>query len=430
MALCLGLAGCATFGKKPASSQNPGARNGADQGAALPTDRIGQAPPPDRSAPPPGFGAILAGQVIDSFNRRPAGPVYIQVVEPPAANSPAPAPIEVATDSQGYFTIQGGLQVGHHYQLIARTKNGERVMAGATWATPPDPKILIRVSEDLATPNTPPVPASLGVIEPRAGSVGDGPPPGTANGQGNDRAWAPGRGAAANPNGRPADLGAPVGVPGPPSLPPAPGGADSPLARPESIAGDNRLANNGALPTNVPPQMGPNPFTSPSSAAVSTGPAQVPSCVLTGQTLYNFALNDLNGQSWEYRRDHRGRLVLIDFWGTWCVHCLHAIPHLNILQQRYGRYGLEVVGVAYEDGTALEQVQKVNRVRQRLEINYRLLMGSDRLTCPVRTQFAVSHWPTLVLLDENGRIIWRGEGLEGPQIRELENVIKQRLGVH
>jgi hypothetical protein len=63
--------------------------------------------------------------------------------------------------------------------------------------------------------------------------------------------------------------------------------------------------------------------------------------------------------------------------------------------------------------TALEQVQKVNRVRQRLEIKLPLLMRSDRLTWPVRTQFAASHWPTLVLVDENARIIWRGEGLEG-----------------
>jgi hypothetical protein len=46
-------------------------------------------------------------------------------------------------------------------------------------------------------------------------------------------------------------------------------------------------------------------------------------------------------------------------------------------------------------------------------------MRSDCLTCPVRVQFAVSHWPTLVLLDENARIIWHGEGLEGRSRRQM-----------
>ena len=49
------------------------------------------------------------------------------------------------------------------------------------------------------------------------------------------------------------------------------------------------------------------------------------------------------------------------------------------LDERYRVAGLEVVGIAYEEGTPMDQAQKVNRVRQRLQINYRLLLGSDRL---------------------------------------------------
>jgi thiol-disulfide isomerase/thioredoxin len=156
------------------------------------------------------------------------------------------------------------------------------------------------------------------------------------------------------------------------------------------------------------------------------GPPRVPSCVLTGQTLYNFALNDLTGHPWEYRQ-RRGKLVLIDFWGTWCIHCLHTIPNLNILQERYGPYGLEVIGIAYETGAPAEQVRKVNDVRQRTRMNYRVLLGSDRDTCPVRKQFGVRAWPTMVLIDDTGRIVWRGEGGDPQHLRELEVVIQQRL---
>ncbi len=154
----------------------------------------------------------------------------------------------------------------------------------------------------------------------------------------------------------------------------------------------------------------------------------MPSCVLMGQTLHNFALNDVNGQPWEFRQ-RRGRLVLLDFWGSWCLPCQHAIPHLKDLTLRYEPYGLEVIGIAYEEGTTAEQVQKVNRVRNRLGINYRLLMGSDRSQCPVRTQFQVRSWPTLVLVDEQSRIIWRSEGLDQEHLKELEIIIRQRLGL-
>src|SRR5207247_759533 len=83
-------------------------------------------------------------------------PTYIQVVpaqDSQGAKSPA---VDVATDSQGYFTIQG-LQAGQHYQLIARTRD-EPKLAGTTWATPPNPRLLIFVSQDFATTNTPPAP--------------------------------------------------------------------------------------------------------------------------------------------------------------------------------------------------------------------------------------------------------------------------------
>ena len=111
--------------------------------------------------------------------------------------------------------------------------------------------------------------------------------------------------------------------------------------------------------------------------------------MLVGQTLQNFALNDLNGQPWEFRQ-HHGRLVLLDFWGTWCIHCLHAIPHLKDLQLAIrALWAGSDRRLLMRKGRPRNKLQKVKRVRNRLGINYRLLMGGDRAQCPVRTQFQV-----------------------------------------
>src|SRR5262249_36458831 len=108
--------------------------------------------------------------------------------------------------------------------------------------------------------------------------------------------------------------------------------------------------------------------------------------------------------------------------------CLNAIPKLNGLQEKYHAYGLEVVGVACEQGTLDEQVVKVRGVRGRLGMSYPVLMGGGS-KCPVQTQFQVSKLPTLVLVDEAGKIVWRSEGLDQAGLNELEREIYKQLGL-
>jgi thiol-disulfide isomerase/thioredoxin len=450
---CLTLAGCKAFGKKDAGSSSSGGGGTANTG----TLARGQATPPPPAAPPDpamtvsGSG-VLAGQVIDNSNRRMGG-AFIQVAEA-GDRGVKGAPIEIAADQQGYFIIPG-VQSGKRYLLTARVRDGGHMLIGAIWATPPDPKLVIRLDDRGGAPAA----AGLPSRPDRPAAAAD-----------------PGWGAGSR---RAAELGAPIGATNgmpPPDPPPAAAPMD-PRADPENpldprtrIRPENTVqrdpdatAHNDSPPVDMPSRVhnqysqnpappppgypgawAPPPSSQPTQQYPAAagyavpgapgdrqqpfGPPRVPSCVLTGQTLYNFALNDLSGQPWEYRQ-HRGRLVLIDFWGTWCLPCLHAIPHLNILQQQYGPRGLEVIGVAYESGTPAEQTRKVNDVRNRLHMNYRVLLGGEKERCPVRTQFAVRAFPTMVLVDETGRIIWRGEGADQQHLRDLEIVIQQRLMV-
>ncbi|GIW82413.1 MAG: hypothetical protein KatS3mg105_4220 [Gemmatales bacterium] len=386
-------AGCQSLGRKQ-SSATP-AKNGP---APLPSPPSW--PAPIAAQPPPPANGILAGQVIDYANRRvPA--TSIRVVD----GSGTSESIQVSTNNEGYFLVQG-LQPGKQYRLVAEVNGaGGNTLTGVVTAVAPNPRVLIRV-----------VPGGNPVTDMPSGPDNE----------------------ASTPSSRPraAELGRPQISP--PQVTPFSPPPPSPPVDKENIA-DDPLSRGEPPPCEIKSRPAQAPKWSPTRPTpkeprplglrnLDPGPAEIPSCVMVGHRLHNFALRDLQGRPWEFRH-HQGQLVLCDFWGSWCPPCLRAIPHLIELQRRYQDHGLEVVGIAYEQGPVYERVKKVARIRDRLGINYRLLLGSERPDCPVKTQFAVRHWPTLVLLDDSGRILWRSEGLDAQRLQALEIIIRQQLGL-
>jgi thiol-disulfide isomerase/thioredoxin len=431
LALCLGLAGCQLFNKKSSSSTN----------TAPPP--AGQPTPADRAAadtPPAGLGGILAGQIIDGFGTKPP-PTYIQVVATQPAKEPGAAPIvekfEIVTDANGYYTIQN-LQPGRRYQLIARAKDGGRKLAGMAWFIPPNPRAHIKISEDFVGKDIPDIPDTAGAPKSdkdqrsQAAEKSKSPPAYIDRPiiipSGPSTGWSAPQGGPGAQSGIGVQLGAPVrnnaGLPAGPSPILTP--------HPENVADGTStdMAKNRQL---LPPASmnGSKPKEIVTPPAIQTGPAPVGSCSLTGRNLYNFTLNDLDGKPWEFRKDRRGKLVLLDFWGTWCAYCVQSIPEMKILQENFGQYGLEVVGIAYEKGTAEEQSKKVRGLAGRLATNYRLLLGTGRdAHCEVRRQFRVDEFPSYFLIDESGNIVWDcRHALSERDVRELNIEIKRRLGV-
>ena len=399
----LTLIGCSSTDKKsPEAKANPPSdRPFWQDPSAGPAAAPSGVAAANRNVPATGTpGGILAGQVRDVYNRPPP-PTMIQIVCTDDKQQGG-APVEIATDAQGFFTIQG-LQPGKHYQLVARSKEGDRVLAGSVQAIPPNPKLLIRVSEDLVSANAK-VPASPSKPLNNIASPGRPAPD-----------WSPSAGdTSANP---------PAGVE---ILPPSRNPKPNASLHPENVAnGDIQVGTrNPSIYINNPT---PREGQSPSGSFVSgTGVF----CKLTSGNLENFALNDLDGNRWEFRKDRRGRVVLLDFWGTWCMPCREAIWHLNSLNNVYRDYGLEIIGIAEERGDAADHARKVASLRQRQGINYRLLLGGGvDNDCPVRTEFGIRSYPTLVLLDENGRVLWRSEGLDDGKLRELQGIIRQQLRI-
>jgi thiol-disulfide isomerase/thioredoxin len=89
----------------------------------------------------------------------------------------------------------------------------------------------------------------------------------------------------------------------------------------------------------------------------------------------------------------RGRVVVLDFWASWCGPCRFEMPTLSALQDRYGAQGLSVVGVAAEDA---EDILAFSR---RMPVTYALVADSQGETS---RSYGVSSLPTLVVIDRQG----------------------------
>ncbi len=74
----------------------------------------------------------------------------------------------------------------------------------------------------------------------------------------------------------------------------------------------------------------------------------------------------------------KGRVVLVNFWATWCVPCREEFPGLSRLQQSYGAKGLRVVGVSTDPSSALPAVQKFLAEQRPGFPNYRKKSGDDQ----------------------------------------------------
>lgn len=455
----LSLTGCSLF-KKNAKEQDralppPAARAGGKEPARFPgSDPIKDGIPGPSAADSADVGGLLAGTVFDAYNNHPKD-VFVRYVDLDE-NKQEEAPIDVAVSPEGHFTIHG-VKPNHHYKLIARAKDGSRMLAGVTYTKAPNIRVHIVIREDSNTSGLPPVPGAP-VYTPKSQESGvknkepgnKAPEPEKSDKGDKEEAkktsqggFAPGGWGPVSPanatsvGGNIPELPTqPIQVSNPPPEPSRQPGFvnnDSPAWPP--ILDTTPRKNAAVAPRPSGDGWGAVPGVvaqAPVKAVVAplASPTRVPSCVLVGKKLVNLALYDLNHHPWEFKTDRKGKLVLLDFWGTMCIPCKQAIPHLRILQSQFGSAGLEVVGIAYEAGNNFEeQARGVTAVAQRLQINYRLLMGGGS-QCPVQSSFNIRAIPTLVLIDENGYIIWRHEGLPNRyQLDELELIIKRRLGV-
>ena len=138
--------------------------------------------------------------------------------------------------------------------------------------------------------------------------------------------------------------------------------------------------------------------------------------------LVDFQLPDLDGQPVRFR-DFDADYVLLDFWGTWCEPCVGSIPHLIELQKKYGPTKLKVVGIACEKNPVDRRKAIVAAAAEKLGINYSVLVTGMDGNCPVQRDFQIQYYPTMILLDRRGKIVWRAEGATPSNLFRLDRAL-------
>ena len=131
-------------------------------------------------------------------------------------------------------------------------------------------------------------------------------------------------------------------------------------------------------------------FALPASASADLAP------ISARRTTPDFTLTDSTGASVKLS-DYKGRVVLLDFWATWCHGCKEEIPWYMNFQNKYKESGLTVVGVSLDD----DGWKSVKPFLAEQKVNYTVVIGKwDEMA----KRFGFDQLPVTLLIDREGRI--------------------------
>jgi thiol-disulfide isomerase/thioredoxin len=165
------------------------------------------------------------------------------------------------------------------------------------------------------------------------------------------------------------------------------------------------------------------------SAPSPAEPADKSECQIdaSDRRLVSFKLPGVDGKLVSLR-DVDADVILLDFWGSWCAPCRKSIPHLIDRQTGLAGKRFQVVGIACEKGATLaERRSSAAGAVHELGIDYPVAISSMDGSCPVQKALQIQFYPTMILLDREGRMLAREQGATDATLPRMDRAIAAAL---
>lgn len=133
----------------------------------------------------------------------------------------------------------------------------------------------------------------------------------------------------------------------------------------------------------------------------------------------NFVLKDMSGKDFNLA-SQKGKVVLLDFWATWCGPCLIEIPWFVEFQSKYGAKGFSAVGISVDDPVA-----KLKPFADKMKVNYPFLVGDRRDDIKEKAFGPMWGLPVTFVIGRDGKICKKHVGLSSKD--QFEREIKSLL---
>jgi thiol-disulfide isomerase/thioredoxin len=142
--------------------------------------------------------------------------------------------------------------------------------------------------------------------------------------------------------------------------------------------------------------------------------AAVAALVLANPTAnLKFSFKDIDGKKVALS-DFKGKVILLDFWATWCVPCKAEIPSFIELQKKYGGRGLQIVGVSVDDS-----MPTAKKYAAEMKMNYPVLLAEGKEDI-LKAYDPIPSIPVSILIGRDGKIAARHLGITAMDVFEKE----------